>query len=404
MKKVFIPDSASFPTTADAVVIGGGIVGVATAYWLSKSGLKTVLVEARDGLSTLTTPQSIEGFRTQFTEPAIAGLALPSIAFYEQFADRLGMPDVDINVEQNGYLFVSDDPDMAPRLEEAVQTHHRLGATQSEFLDTAAIRARFPYIGEQMVAGTFCGRDGWLSSHEVTQAFARASDAKFLISTKVVDIETDTDGVCSVLTDRGGISTRHVVNAAGPFAAEVSKMVGVDLPIEAVRRQKIYATPQPEIPQDAPLCIDIGQEVYWRPAHGGAFLAWVDPDEPVTEIPGEEVATDWNFGAVVLDKIIRLTPFWEDIIPRLRARDILPSAGYYMYTPDDQPLIGPVPEIPGYHLNCGYWQGVMLAPEAGRLAASLVTGATRPQDNPLRLSRYQEGNVTKSDSFLRGRN
>ena len=69
MKKVFIPDSASFPATADAVVIGGGIVGVATAYWLSKSGLKTVLVEARDGLSTLTTPQSIEGFRTQFTEP-----------------------------------------------------------------------------------------------------------------------------------------------------------------------------------------------------------------------------------------------------------------------------------------------------------------------------------------------
>ena len=258
MKKVFIPDSASFPATADAVVIGGGIVGVATAYWLSKSGLKTVLVEARDGLSTLTTPQSIESFRSQFTEPAMAGLALPSIAFYEQFADRLGMPDVDINIEQNGYLFVSDDPDMAPRLEEAVQTYHRLGATQSEFLDTGAIRARFPYIGEQMVAGTFCGRDGWLSSHEAKQAFARASAAKFLISTKVVDIETDTDGVCSVLTDRGGISTRHVVNAAGPFAAEVSKMVGVDLPIEAVRRQKIYATPQPEIPQDAPLCIDIG--------------------------------------------------------------------------------------------------------------------------------------------------
>ena len=91
----------------------------------------------------------------------------------------------------------------------------------------------------------------------------------------MVDIETDSDGVCSVLTDRGDISTRHVVNAAGPFAGQVSKMLGVDLPIEAVRRQKIYATPQPEIPQDAPLCIDIGQEVYWRPSHGGAFLAWV---------------------------------------------------------------------------------------------------------------------------------
>lgn len=81
----------------------------------------------------------------------------------------------------------------------------------------------------------------------------------------------------------------------------------------------------------------------------------------------------------------------------------LARAGYYIYTPDDQPLIGPVSEVKGFHLNCGYWAGVMLSPEAGRRVAQLVTGQMKPQDNPLRLSRFAEGAVSTGDSFLRGR-
>ena len=75
-----------------------------------------------------------------------------------------------------------------------------------------------------------------------------------------------------------------------------------------------------------------------------------------------------------------------------------------MYTPDDQPLLGPVAEVPGYHLNCGYWAGVMLAPEAGRRTAALVTGEMQQAENPLRLTRYAEGAVTLGGSFQRGRN
>ena len=71
--------------------------------------------------------------------------------------------------------------------------------------------------------------------------------------------------------------------------------------------------------------------------------------------------------------------------------------------PDDQPLIGPVPEVPGLHLNCGYWAGVMLSPEAGRRVSLLVTGQMRPEDNPLRPTRFAEGPATVGDSFLRGR-
>jgi sarcosine oxidase subunit beta len=402
MSHTFIPTDETFPKTADAVVVGGGIVGVATAFWLSRAGLDTVLVEMRDGLSTLTTPNSIECFRAQFTEPAMADLALPSIKVFENFAEVIGIPGYDISLRHQGYLFITDDPNMVDDLKAAVQKHRSLGVTDSEFLTGDEVRARFPYVSPQVVAATYRRRDGWLSSHEVTQGFAKGSSARFLLRTKVIGIGQDAGGVCGVETTQGAIATRTVVNAAGPFAGAVGRMAGLELPLEPVRRQKAFISPRPQIPQDAPLTIDLVRDAYWRPETGGAYIAWVDPDEPVGE-PVEEVPTDWDYPAIVLDKLIRLNPFWEEIANSLKRDEVRPSAGQYVYTPDDQPLIGPMPELTGFYLNCGYWAGVMLSPQAGKRVADLVTGAMDAQDNPLRPTRYQEGILYQGDSFLRGR-
>ena len=402
MGRIFVPSAGTFPTTADAVVIGGGIVGVATAFWLSRAGLDTVLVEMRDGLSTLTTPNSIECFRAQFTEPPMAELALPSIEVFENFAEVAGIPDYDISIRHQGYLFVTDEESQIDELKSAVEKHRQLGVTDSEFLDHDELLARFPYLSDGVVAATFRQQDGWLSTHEATQGFAKGSTARFLLSTKATGIQQDSQGVNAVETTHGTISTRTVVNAAGPFAGVVGRMVGLDLPLEPVRRQKVFISPKPQIPLDAPLTIDLVEDVYWRPETGGAYIAWVDPDEPAGE-PAEELPTDWEFTAVVLEKLIRLNPFWEEIADELKGEDVHPSAGQYVYTPDEQPLVGPVPEVPGFYLNCGYWAGVMLSPEAGRRTARLVTGEMAPEDNLLRPTRYAEGVVYEGDSFLRGR-
>jgi len=402
MGRVFIPTVEELPHTADVVVIGGGIVGVATAFWLSRAGLDTVLVEMRDGLSTLTTSSSIESFRAQFTEPAMSALAQASIEFLEHFAEVVGIPGYNIALHHGGYLFVTDDPGMVDDLRKAVEEHHRLGVTDSELLSGDEVRARFPYISDTVVAASFRQRDGWFSTHEATQGFAKGSEARFLLRTKATGVLRDAGGVSGVETTRGAIATRIVVNAAGPFAGVVGHMVGLDLPLEPVRRQKAFIAPNPLIPQDAPLVIDLVRDAYWRPETGGAYIAWVDPDEPVGE-PSERLPTDWDFPAIVLEKLIALTPFWEQVAMKLKKADVQLSAGQYVYTPDDQPLIGPVPDVPGFYLNCGYWAGVMLSPGAGKWVADLVTGAMAPQDNPLRFTRYAEGIVVKGDSFLRGR-
>jgi sarcosine oxidase subunit beta len=402
MGHLFTPTDETFPRTAEAVVIGGGIVGVATAFWLSRAGLDTVLVEMRDGLSTLTTPNSVECFRAQFTEPPMADLAKASIEIFENFAEVIGIPGYDISLHHQGYLFVTDDPHMVDDLKGAVETHHRLGVTDSEFLTGDQVRTRFPYISSSAVAATFRQEDGWLSSHEATQGFAKGSSARFLLRTEATGIPRDAQGVSGVETNRGTIATRTVVNAAGPFAGLVGRMVDLDLPLEPVRRQKAFIAPKPQIPQDAPMTIDLVRDAYWRPETGGAYIGWVDPDEPVGE-PAEELPTDWDFPAITLEKLMSLCPFWQEVAADLKKPDVQVSSGQYVYTPDDQPLIGPVPEVTGFHLNCGYWAGVMLSAGAGKRVADLVTDVMSPQDNPLRPTRYEEGLTYSGDSFLRGR-
>jgi sarcosine oxidase subunit beta len=388
--------------TADAVVIGGGIVGAATAFWLSRAGLSTLLVEKRDALSSLTTAASAECFRTQFTEKPMADLALTSVGMFENFKDVVGLPHIDIHVTQRGYLFVTDDETQLPDLKKAVDRFHANGVTDAEYIGTDDLHKRFPFLAPKALGATFNERDGWLSTHEATYGFAKgAGDAQFFMKTEVIGIQTDSKGVCAVDTDKGTISTRVVVNCAGPYAGIIGNMAGLDLPVRTVRRQKAYIkTSHPDLPASAPFTVDLVNHGYWRPEAGGLLCAWVDPDEPESP-PSDELPTDWDFAAESIHRVSRLNPFLEKVSDNLRADDVNVSAGQYVYTPDDKPLIGPAGTVKGFYLNCGYWAGVMLSPGAGQRIADLVTGKLENKDNPLRYTRFAEGDFEKGDSFLK---
>ena len=388
--------------TADAVVVGGGIVGSATAFWLSKAGMKVVLVEMRDALSSLTTAASVECFRTQFTEKSMADLAMESVSYFGNFQDVVGL-QVDIGLTRRGYLFVTDEADMVPDLEGAVARYHELGVNGADFITGSALHDRFPFLAEKAKAATFNAEEGWFSTHESTYGFAKGSsdDASFYLKTKVTDIVTDSKGVAAVETDMGTIQTRMVVNCAGPFAAQISKMAGLEMPFKMVRRQKCFIkTDASLLPEKAPFMVDLINHSYWRPEAGGVLCAWVDPDEPETE-PKEDLPTDWDFAAESIHRVSRLNPFFDKIADQIAAADLNVSAGMYVYTPDDKPVIGPCGEIEGLHLNCGYWCGVMMSAGAGKRVADIATGKMDNKDNPLRYSRYEEGAVEKGATFLK---
>jgi sarcosine oxidase subunit beta len=402
MRKILTPEEFN-QETADAVIIGGGIIGVATAFWLSRAGMSTILVEMRDGLSTLTTTASIESFRAQFTEPAMAALAKESIEVWENFAQVTGLEGYEIDLHHGGYLFLTTEEDMVSAVNETVNGYHKVGVTDSEYLTGEEILKRWPWLNPEIKAGAYRAKDGWFSAHEVTQGFARAAEhSRFYVRTRATGIETDAQGVCAVLTDRGRINTRVVVNAAGPFAITVGKWVGLDLPIYQMRRQRVFVAPHPKIPQDAPLIMDVDNDSYWRPETGGALLGWHDPDEQKSD-PLEDPQGDWDFPAFNLEMVSRLSPFWSEVVEDLKQEDLSVYAGQYVHSPDDQPLIGPVSGIPGFYLNCSYWPGVMLSAAAGRWTCDLITGKMKPEDNPLRPSRFEEGLTTEPGALMRGR-
>jgi sarcosine oxidase subunit beta len=402
MRKIFTPEPFN-PQTADAVVIGGGIIGVATAFWLSRAGLSTTLVEMRDGLSTLTTTASIESFRAQFTEPAMAALARESIDVWENFSAVTGLEGYEIDLHHGGYLFLTTEEEMVATVKSTVRAYHDAGVVDSEFLAGEEVLRRWPWLNPDIKAGAFRARDGWFSAHEVTQGFARAAEnARFYVRTRATGIETDARGVCAVLTDRGRINTRVVIDAAGPFAITVGRWVGLELPIYQMRRQRVFVAPHPRIPREAPLIMDVDNESYWRPETGGALLGWHDPEEQKSE-PMEDPQGDWDFPAFTLEMCARLSPFWSEVVDDLKQEDLSVYAGQYVHAPDDQPLIGPVATVPGFYLNCAYWPGVMLSAAAGRWTCDLITGKMKAEENPLRVSRFEEGLTTAPGAFMRGR-
>lgn len=388
MGKIAVPQE-DFPCSADVVVIGGGIVGAATAFFVSHAGLDTIVVERRDALGTLTTAASVECFRAQFSEPENVQMMLTSIEIFDHFAEVIGIPGYDINLHYQGYLFITDAEDGEKTLRARVAHQQSIGLRDVEFLEGDEVRARFPYTSPTVTAGTYRAKDGWLSAHEVTYGFAKGSKAQFCLRTEVSGIVVKGGRVHTVLTNRGPIDTPRVVIAAGPFSGVVARMAGVELPLCILRRQKTIIGEHPLIPRHAPMTIDDVRGAYWRPEGGGAALGWALPEEPSE--PSENVPADWTFAAIVLEGVSHLSPFFEQVAAGLKREDVFTSAGQYTCTPDSKPIIGPSPDVEGLYFNLGYsGHGIMGSPAGGKLIAKLMVGEISAAENPFRFERFAE--------------
>ncbi|HEX5506591.1 MAG TPA: FAD-dependent oxidoreductase [Thermomicrobiales bacterium] len=383
-----------WPDTADAVVIGGGVVGAATAFSLARAGLRAVVVERKAALGALTTAASAASFRAQFTDAANIALMRESIAVFEHFAEVTGLPGYDLGIRQNGYLFASDREDDVAALRARVARQRDLGLADVEFLDGDEVRRRCPYLDPVVRGAAFRARDGWLDAGRLTHGFARASGARFLLETEVTTIVVAGGRVGGVVTSRGRIGAPVVVVAAGPYSGVVAATAGVDLPLAPVRRHRLIVAPRPAIPPDAPMTIDATTGAHWRPqlmdGGVGALVAWSQDEAPTP--PRDPVPPDPAYPAVALAGIVRLSPFWADVIPTLGPADLRLSAGQYTVSPDHNALIGPVEAVAGLYVNAGYsGHGVMASPGGARLLADLVAGRRADADNPFSPQRFKDG-------------
>jgi len=378
------------PRGAELVIIGGGIVGAATAFHAARAGLRPLIVERRPALCSLTTAVAAGGFRLQLETREQLELVRESTELFLNFAEATGQEGNHAGVRQQGYLWLTTSQDGAERQRRLVAEQRGWGIDDVDLLDGDEARKAFPFVSEAVVQARFRASDGLLDPKAVTMGLAAASGADAVVGCGVVGLVVRGGRVAEVRTTLGGFGADAVVVAAGPFSGEVAGLAGIELPVAAVRRQKLVMPEVPQVPYGAPMTVDDDTGAHWRPAYQGASLMFADPETPPSA-PSEDVPLDHRFAFQLLDPsspvaVSRVVPFWREVWASWSAPWML-QAGHYTMTPDHRPLIGHT-EVDGLLVNTGYsGRGVMAGPAGSRRLVDLLTGTTDAAANPFRPDR-----------------
>jgi sarcosine oxidase subunit beta len=382
--------------TADVVLIGGGIVGSSIAYHLVAAGCKNVLVLERESAQGKgSTGKSMGGVRAQFSTPVNIQMSLYSIPFYASFEERLGYP---CDYRPQGYLFCATNGKQSAYLRANYEKQVAMGLQNVRLLSGDEIRGMFPQLrGDDIVGGSFCSTDGFVDPYSAMVGFMTwASDhGAVLWKNATVTGITRKNGTFEIVTTRDSISTRTVVDCAGAWAAGIAKMVGVDLPVEPLRRMLVPTEPFDEFPHTAPMIIDMSNGFHFRPESLGFLLAWNDPEET----PGYKTDFENGFIEKILTRAADRVPVFENLAVNPKRA----WAGLYEMTPDHHPILGPSPEVPGFFFANGFsGHGVMHAPATGKVLSDLIlTGSTSLIDATLlNFSRFAEGRTIHESAVL----
>jgi glycine/D-amino acid oxidase-like deaminating enzyme len=383
--------------TAEVVIIGGGIVGSSIAYHLIAAGCKDVLVIERESAQGKgSTGKSMGGVRAQFSTPTSIQMSLYSIPFYASFEERLGHPS---GYKPQGYLFCATNEKHLAYLRTNYEKQVALGLKDVRLIAAQEIRNTFPQLrSDDIVGGSFCSSDGFVDPYSAMIGFmtwAADHGAQLWKNSEVTAIGCDAHGISQVETTRGTVATRNVVNCAGAWSTAVAKMVGLDLPVEPLRRMLVPTEPFDQFPHSAPMIIDMSTGFHFRPEGLGFLMAWNDP----RETPGYKMDFDPAFIEKILMHAADRVPVFENVAVNPKRA----WAGLYEMTPDHHPILGPVPEVPGFFLANGFsGHGVMHAPATGKILSDLIlNGKTDLVDaSSLALSRFAEGRLIEETAVL----
>ena len=382
--------------TADVVVIGGGCMGASVAYHLARRGITDVVVVEREKmLGAGSTGRNAGGVRHQFSNEANIRLSIESIALLERFADEVGQA---VDFHQDGYLFLLSSPASVDTFRRNVALQRSLGV-DVRWLDAAEAQRLAPGLNADGIVGaTFCDRDGIADPNGVTMGFARAAQARGVAierDTEVTGIRVDRGRISGVDTSRGTIDTPIVVNAAGPYARQIGRMAGTDVPVDPFRRHIFIASLYKggaTTPATHLMVIDFDTTFYFHREGAGILFGMGDPNET----PTFDTTVQWDFLPQVIEVAVTR-------LPALAEASISHAwAGLYEVSPDANPIIGPAHGVDGLFLINGFsGHGFQHSPAAGRILADVIAGRDPQFDlRPFAAERFAAGVVSGERYFV----
>jgi sarcosine oxidase subunit beta len=321
-----------------------------------------VLLLERNELASGSTSRAAGGVRAQFSDPLNIALGLRSLEAFARFEER---PGAEIDLKRVGYLFLLDREEDVRAFERSVALQNEHGVP-SRFVTLEQAAALSPLAGlEGVLAATYSPLDGHASPEAVVQGYAagaRRHGATVVTGCEVTGITVRDANIRGIATGLGTVETEVVVCTAGPWSAELGRMVGLELPVEPVLRQIGFTAPAPGLPAHVPMTIDFTSGFYFHREGPGLLFGMADR----SQAPGFDAGVDPSW----LDQV---TAVAERRLPRLLEMGMAGGwKGYYEVTPDHNALIGEA-SISRFLYATGFsGHGFLQAPAAGEIVRDLV--------------------------------
>ena len=369
-------------TSAQVVVIGGGVVGASVLYHLTKAGWTDVMLLERRELTAGSTWHAAGGMHTLNGDPNVARLQQYTIKLYEEIERTSGQ---DCSIHLPGGLMLADTEVRMDFLRMAVARGRYLGM-ELELISAREAQDLFPLLDPQYFVGALYDPvEGHVDPTGVTRAYVKSAQlagAEVHQHQPVVGLEQRTDGTWSVRLESGDVvHAEHVVNAGGLWAREVGRMVGLELPVLAMQHHYLLTVDMPEVAEhvartgkEMPMALDFGGEIYIRQEGGGMLLGTYEQDCR----PWSPKQTPWDFGSELLKPDMdRITPELQVAFrhyPAMGTTGIRRIVnGPFTFSPDGNPLVGPIRGLRGFWVACGVMAGLS---QGGGVGLALATWMT----------------------------
>ena len=379
-------------SSADVVIIGGGVVGCSIAYNLARLGVKDIVLLEKNFLASGATGRCGAGVRQQWGTEMNCRLARESMKIFENMNEILETKR-DIELKQEGYLLVAYSDKEMEQFKKNIRLQHSLDIP-SRLITPGEAREIVPYLNtEKMVGGAFCPTDGHANPFLVTQAYAEAAErlgVEINTYTQVTDISREKGKIVGVETDRGFIATDKVVNAAGGYSQVIGQMVGLDLPVYSERHQILVTEPVEKM--QGPMVMSFSYNIYCQQSpHGSFIMGFGDPNEP----RDFNINSSWDFLEEMAEKATWLLP------PLKHLQVIRQWAGLYNITPDRQPILCQSEEVPGFYMAIGFsGHGFMISPMVGIVMAEMITEQELSMELKLDVGRFERDEMIFEPSVV----
>jgi dimethylglycine dehydrogenase len=387
-------------------VIGGGVVGASVLYHLAKLGWSDVTLIERKELTAGSTWHAAAGFHALNADPHIAALQGYTIKLYKELQAE-GLQDLGLHM--TGGINMAGTPERWEWLKAAWALFKTMGM-ESELVGPEDVKKICPIADVSGIyGGLYDPNEGHLDNYGATQAYARGArkrGAEVMLNNRVLELHSRPDGGWTVVTEQGTLQAEHVVNAGGLWAKQVGLMAGVDLPVTPMEHHYLITEEIPEVKalaKELPLAVDMEGFTYLRQEHQGVLLGIYETRPKHWNVEG----APWNYGTELIpEDIDRIAPELEI---GFRRYPCLQNAGIkrwvngaFTFTPDGNPLVGPVPGLKNYWVACGVMAGFAQGGGVGlSLAQWMIEGEPEADIYGMDVARY--GDYAANRPYLKAK-